>query len=241
MTPAIAAPERICSRIQRTGAVQHVRMADVSPLGCPTPGRQIRPPISWFTSAMSPFEVGDKVDSLPLQAIDGARIYVPDRQRLVHLQFRRFAGCPICHLHIRSIVQRLDEIGAAGVLEAVVFHSEIQALQKYQSDLPFAVIADPERSLYSRFGCSHRWVRSPTRAHGPRLPGGLFSNAPLKLAWVLAKITSVKPADFLIAPDGTLLAAKYGSHANDQWSIDEVIELGSRYRLYARAPKKRGK
>ena len=33
------------------------------------------------------------------------------------------------------------------------------------------------------------------------------------------------PADFLIAPDGRVLAAHYGSHADDQWSLDELLAL----------------
>ncbi|HEX7263032.1 MAG TPA: AhpC/TSA family protein, partial [Candidatus Dormibacteraeota bacterium] len=33
------------------------------------------------------------------------------------------------------------------------------------------------------------------------------------------------PADFLIAPSGQIKAAKYGKHAYDQWSVDELIEL----------------
>ena len=51
------------------------------------------------------------------------RIRVPDANRLVHLQFRRFAGCPICNLHLRSGARRHDEIAAAGIREVVVFHS----------------------------------------------------------------------------------------------------------------------
>ena len=31
------------------------------------------------------------------------------------------------------------------------------------------------------------------------------------------------PADFLIGPDGTLVAAHYGAHADDQWSVDELL------------------
>lgn len=31
------------------------------------------------------------------------------------------------------------------------------------------------------------------------------------------------PADFLIAGDGTVLACKYGTHAYDQWSVDELL------------------
>jgi hypothetical protein len=33
------------------------------------------------------------------------------------------------------------------------------------------------------------------------------------------------PADFLIAPDGTVLACKYGVHAYDQWSGDDLLTL----------------
>lgn len=33
------------------------------------------------------------------------------------------------------------------------------------------------------------------------------------------------PADFLIGSDGRVLAAKYGSHADDQWSVDELLDL----------------
>ena len=33
------------------------------------------------------------------------------------------------------------------------------------------------------------------------------------------------PADFLIAPDGRVMAAKYGEHADDQWSVDEMLAL----------------
>ena len=33
------------------------------------------------------------------------------------------------------------------------------------------------------------------------------------------------PADFLIASDGQVIAAKYGQHAYDQWTVDELLTL----------------
>jgi hypothetical protein len=43
----------------------------------------------------------------------GAPVSIPSTShRLVHLQFRRFAGCPICNLHLRSIAVRHDELVA---------------------------------------------------------------------------------------------------------------------------------
>jgi hypothetical protein len=34
-----------------------------------------------------------------------------------------------------------------------------------------------------------------------------------------------KPADFLIEPNGAIRACKYGVHADDQWSVDEMLHL----------------
>ncbi|WP_373281708.1 hypothetical protein [Nocardia aobensis] len=31
------------------------------------------------------------------------------------------------------------------------------------------------------------------------------------------------PADFLIASDGSLAASHYGTHADDQWTVDDVL------------------
>lgn len=33
------------------------------------------------------------------------------------------------------------------------------------------------------------------------------------------------PADLLVAPDGRVVASKYGTHVDDQWSVDELLEL----------------
>jgi hypothetical protein len=36
-------------------------------------------------------------------------IQLPDPTGVIHLQLRRYAGCPFCNLHLRSIVQRHQE------------------------------------------------------------------------------------------------------------------------------------
>ncbi len=39
------------------------------------------------------------------------------------------------------------------------------------------------------------------------------------------------PADFLIAADGRILAARYGEHAGDQWSVDELLDLAAQHTI----------
>src|SRR5438045_6695878 len=101
--------------------------------------------------------VGDAFPTLELAAASGQLVTVPDPAGdYVHLQLRRFAGCPICNLHLRSIVIRHDEIRSRGIREVVVFHSTAAELAKHEAELPFPLVADPERVLYRRLGVERR-------------------------------------------------------------------------------------
>ncbi|WP_460362123.1 AhpC/TSA family protein [Actinocorallia lasiicapitis] len=153
------------------------------------------------------------------------------------MQFRRYAGCPVCNLHLRSVVQRREEITAAGVREVVVFHADTDEVLRYEADLPLDVIADPTRRLYREFGIAS----SPRALADPRVWGSIVRAA---AAWVRAFVVGRRrlfrlrpqggrlglPADFLIAGDGRIVASKHGEHANDQWSVDDLLTLAASYR-----------
>src|SRR5262249_60512651 len=95
---------------------------------------------------------GHVVPARQLTTVCGAPVPVPDPDSLVHLQFRRFAGCPVCNLHLRSFARRNDEVIAAGVREVAVFHAPAGDLRPHVADLPFAVVPDPGKRLYAEFG-----------------------------------------------------------------------------------------
>ncbi|WP_225725583.1 MULTISPECIES: peroxiredoxin-like family protein [unclassified Nocardia] len=167
-----------------------------------------------------------------LLSVHDEPVQVPDPDRLTHLQFRRFAGCPVCNLHLRAFAARDAEIRAANIREVVVFHSSATTLRTYTADLPFDVIPDPNRVLYREFG-----VESAPRA---LLDPRAWPTIARSIAYELRAIRRGEkaappktaeggrlglPADFLITPDGTLLASKHGRHADDQWSVDELLAL----------------
>ncbi len=185
---------------------------------------------------MTEVNVGTHLNHLEPVTIQGEPVQIPDPDRLVHLQFRRYAGCPICNMHMRSISQRHEEIRAAGIREVVVFHSSAQTMLKFQGELPFAVIADPDKKLYAEFG-----VKSSLKAVlNPRAPLAGFRarsvvNSPLSAMGIGEKHLGL-PADFLIAPDGRVLAAKHGEYAGDQWSVDELLGLAKLHSRQLVAP-----
>jgi peroxiredoxin len=176
--------------------------------------------------------VGDAFPTLELAATSGRHVTIPDPAGdYVHLQLRRFAGCPICNLHLRSIVTRHDEIRSHGIREVVVFHSTTAELTKFEAELPFPLIADPERELYQRLGVE----RGPssvvsTRALRAAIAGqaaALRHKSTTRGALGPVKPTGGRfglPADFLIAPDGRIAAVKYGHHAYDQWTVDQLLD-----------------
>lgn len=179
------------------------------------------------------FCAGDYVTPRELSTIRSQPVRVPGPNSWTHLQFRRFASCPVCNLHLRSVALRYEEIVAAGIQEIVVFHSTAEAMLPHQGQLPFAAIADPEQGLYAEFGVefSLRSVLHPrvwSTALKPyawsvanrerRANGGSWRSTPGDSVLGL-------PADFLLAPDGRIEAVKYGKHADDQWSVDELLDL----------------
>ncbi|MEV6112537.1 peroxiredoxin-like family protein [Streptomyces sp. NPDC052109] len=179
-----------------------------------------------------PFGPGSRVGPRELTPVSGPPVPVPDPVRLVHLQFRRFAGCPVCNLHLRSVVRRHAEIEAAGIREVVVFHSPPEELREHTADLPFAVVADPDKRLYAEFGVEP----APRALLDPRVWGPIL-RAVARTTWAILRGRERGPAsrpaggrlglpaDFLITADGSVLAAKYGEHAYDQWAVDELLRL----------------
>ena len=150
-----------------------------------------------------------------LVTIQGQTVTIPQPDRLVHLQFRRFAGCPVCNLHLQSFVRRTDEIVSMRIHEVVIFHSSIDDLLHYERDLPFAVVADPDKRLYAQFGVegSPRALLDP-RAWMPIARAVLHSG--LQTIRTGRPVPPVMPhggslgmpADFLIASDGRVVALK---------------------------------
>jgi peroxiredoxin len=170
-----------------------------------------------------------------LPSVTGPAAALPDPDRLVHLQFRRFAGCPVCNLHLRSVVRRHAEIEAAGVREVVVFHSPADELREHVADLPFAVVADPDKRLYREFGVESapRALRDPrvwlpiVRAVVRSLGAAALGRERLPARTPHGGRTGL-PADFLVDPAGRVLAAGHGEHAYDPWSVDDLLALVAR-------------
>lgn len=166
---------------------------------------------------------GQKAPSFSALSLAHGHFTLGGEHGVLHLQFRRFAGCPICSLHLRSFARRNDELKESGVTEAAVFHSGADALRRYHTDLPFFVLPDENKRLYTLYGLERSisammhpksmWAAMRGMASAP--------NNPLDAAGGYLGL----PADFLIDAQSNLLHVKYGTHADDHWEVDDVLRL----------------
>ncbi len=182
---------------------------------------------------MSRLSIGSKIHDLSVSTIQGGTIAIPNKSSsLIHIQFRRHAGCPICNLHMRSVMKRYDEIRAAGVEEVVFFHSKEEDMKDHLGSLPFACVADPGKDYYKVFGVETSLVGylnpknliaaiKGTKELDPRIYTRRPENGNLGM-----------PADFLINSDGAIVDLKYGTYADDQWTVDEILAKATSLRSH---------
>lgn len=170
--------------------------------------------------------LGKRIEPFTVETLSHGALTLPDAG-VAHLQFRRYAGCPICNYHLRAFRARHGELANAGVKVVAFFSSTADEMKPFQADLPFACVPDPERQWYLRFGVIDRSTFAALH------PSAAFAATKgiLTGRWKpgLNPAYDTLPADFLVAPDGEVLGAKYGTHANDTWEVDDVLALARQY------------
>lgn len=182
---------------------------------------------------------GTKLNPMTLTDINGSRVAIPDEKQVIHLQFRRFSGCPICNVHMGRLASRQQELIDNNIKEVIVFYSEDKKIRENLADIPFTMIGDPQKKLYQAFGVEKSLMSVINPLAWPAATLGFIKN--IAHVWRLLPSGDESmlglPADFLLAQDGTLLDVHYGSHAYDQWDVETLIgKVNLHYGLTSQQP-----
>jgi hypothetical protein len=127
----------------------------------------------------------------------------------------------VCNLHFHHFLSLHKELDAGGIQEIIIFNSTRDRILADLPESPFWVIADPDKKLYREFGVgtSTFSVLNPA-VWVPALKGAFRFG--VQLPHDNESVFGL-PAEFLINSAGTVVAAHYGTHANDQWTVDELL------------------
>lgn len=147
------------------------------------------------------------------------------RDRKLLLSFYRYAACPLCNLRIHDLSGRANEWKGRGLDMIAIFESPVKSVMQYISgrhEIPYTIIADPERELYKLYGVEGSWAgfaKSMVTRAGDGMRSILGKGfLPGKMEGDVAML----PADFLIGPDLIIKEAYYGTDIGDHIDIDKI-------------------
>lgn len=172
---------------------------------------------------------GNHIPTQVWQDVKGREVSIPSSMGLTHLQFRRYSGCAVCNLHLQSFINRQQELRDAGIQEIVIFNSTRERVLDDIPASPFPIIADPHKYLYREFGVE----TSPLAVFNPKVWLPAIKGA-LKFGIQLPRDQETMnglPADFLMDSQGKVIALHYGTHAYDQWTLDELLAIANPARM----------
>lgn len=169
-------------------------------------------------------QAGDKAPFFEVPDVNGEmQSLTSDDKRPVLLSFHRHAGCPPCNLRVREHILAKKELDRYGVQIFGVFESPAESIRRDLShgDVPFPILPDSDRKLYKLYSVAP----SLTGFLRSFLIKPLFSmKAIFKHHYIptFAEATTMMPAEFLIAPDGTIILSRYAKDFGDYLPLDQV-------------------
>jgi peroxiredoxin len=158
--------------------------------------------------------VGDRAPAVVLDALDGSRLDCASPNGPVVLVLTRYAGCPVCQLHVGRIAAAMPELRARSCAVWMVFQSTPARLRAAMAEWKpgFAAVADPTARLYDAFGAGTslagfvhpRSLSALGRAMAAGKRHGRFEGRELQM-----------PAEFVIDHRGRIALAHYGRDVGD--------------------------
>jgi peroxiredoxin len=135
------------------------------------------------------------------------------------LSFYRNGRCALCNLRVHELITRYPTYQRQGMLAVAVFESPRERILESvgKQDAPFPIIADPDGDLYARYGVEVSEAKVQASAAHPAVAEAL--QEAVANGFVLTPEEGSNflrvPADFLIAPDQTIVEAKYADYVSD--------------------------
>lgn len=143
----------------------------------------------------------------------------------IALYFLRYYGCPLCQLEIHNLILDHHKFEEKGLHVFVVLQSAPETLRNEikENEIPFAIICDPDQSLYELYDVRALNNESEIKP-SPALLSKVEQAKALNIEHGLSEGNELQlPAVFIINSDKKIEYAYYGKDFGDLPKIDDVI------------------
>jgi peroxiredoxin Q/BCP len=135
------------------------------------------------------------------------------------LSFYRNGWCALCNLRVHALIERYPTYQRQGMMAVAVFESPCGRILESvgKQDAPFPIIADPDGVLYARYGVEISAAKVQASTENPAVAEAVKEAAANGFVLTPEEGSNFlrMPADFLIAPDQTIVEAKYADYVTD--------------------------
>ena len=140
------------------------------------------------------------------------------------LAFYRYASCPLCNLHIHSIINRFDEVKNAGLVFLPVFQSPPSEVAKYtgkEENLQFKIICDPEQAIYKLYNVGKSYSGFFSFSVMSKIMKAMGQGfMPGKMQGEISRL----PSEFIVDKDFNIIYRYDGKDIGDHPDIDLILE-----------------
>jgi peroxiredoxin len=149
--------------------------------------------------------------------------------RILLLSFFRNAACAICNLRVHQLIEHYPTYHAKGLEIVAVFEATPESIQQYvgKQDAPFPIIANRDARLYDLYGVETSESKVQASLSTPVTQNAVQLATEKGFALTKEEDTNFyrMPADFLIAPDGTILRAFYSDVIGEHLAFAEIEQF----------------
>ncbi len=103
---------------------------------------------------------------------------------------------------------------------------------EHLSQMPFPCVADPKKYYYKLFGVETSVIGLLNPKNLVPVLKGIKSLDPRVYCKKAENGHLGMPADFLLDREGRIVDLKYGSYADDQWSVDDLLSKVKKRTLF---------
>lgn len=166
-------------------------------------------------------------DTAPIiQGIDvlGNSISVPAMDKWFYLSFHRFAACPFCNLRTNELIQNYEHFQKKKVVILSLWPSSKENLLQFAGNeiIPFPLISDQKKQIYEEYGVSESSFAGAIQLFlHPKLIFNALKDKRNDIAFDADP--KLKPASFLVDPNGIVQMAYYGKHFGDHPKIEFIL------------------
>ena len=145
------------------------------------------------------------------------------------LSFFRNGACALCNLQVHKLIERYPAYHRQGLAVIAVFESPRESILRSvgRQDAPFPIIPDPQGALYARYGIENSAEKVKASMTNPSTEEARKEAEESGFPLTAEEGSNFfrMTADFLIAPDQTIVEAKYADFVGDHLSFATIEQF----------------